>query len=64
MSALPPKADIGTGPRITFDGQQLWQLRDIRRDPPRFARNAALRYVQEGVMEFATMYSNLLRDDN
>jgi len=44
--------------------QKLWQLRNVRRDPPRFARNAALRYVQEGVMEFATMYSNLLRDDN
>src|SRR6516225_9736895 len=32
MSALPPKADIGTGPRST---QQLRQLSDIRRDPPR-----------------------------
>jgi hypothetical protein len=32
MSALPPKADIGTGPRMT---QQLRQLGDIRRDPPR-----------------------------
>src|SRR6516165_10228397 len=32
MSALPPKADIGTGPRST---QQLRQLSDIRRDPLR-----------------------------
>jgi len=32
MSALPPQADIGTGPRST---QQLRQLSDIRRDPPR-----------------------------
>jgi len=32
---------------------QLRQLRDIRRDPPRFACNAALHCVQEGVMEFA-----------
>jgi hypothetical protein len=29
MSALPPKADIETGT------QQLGQLGDIRRDPPR-----------------------------
>jgi hypothetical protein len=32
MSALPPKADIGTGPRST---QQLRHVGDIRRDPPR-----------------------------
>jgi hypothetical protein len=36
MSALPPKADIGTAPTST---QQLRQLDDIRRDPPHFAFN-------------------------
>jgi hypothetical protein len=45
--------------------QYLRQLGDVRRKPPpRFACNAALHYVQESVMEFATMYSNLLHDDN
>jgi len=34
MSALPPKADIETGPLLASP-QQLRQLGDIRRDPPR-----------------------------
>jgi len=34
MSALPPKADVGTGACIHLT-QQLRQLGDIRRDPPR-----------------------------
>jgi hypothetical protein len=35
MSALPPKADIGTGTRVSPSTQQLRQLGDVRRDPPR-----------------------------
>jgi hypothetical protein len=34
MSALPPKADIETGP-LSPSTEQLRQLGDIRRDPPR-----------------------------
>ena len=33
MSALPPKADIGTGTRVSPSTQQLRQPGDIRRDP-------------------------------
>jgi hypothetical protein len=47
--------------RARLPPQQFRQLRDIRRDPPRFACNAALHYAQESVMEFAAMESNLLR---
>jgi hypothetical protein len=34
MSALPPKADVGTGTRITLDAATP-AVGDIRRDPPR-----------------------------
>jgi len=34
MSALPPKADIGTG-RVSPSAHQLRQLGDVRHDPPR-----------------------------
>jgi hypothetical protein len=35
MSALPPKADIGTGPRYQLRRTSSGRLGDIRRDPPR-----------------------------
>jgi len=34
MSALPPKADIGTG-TVSPSTQQLRELRHVDRDPPR-----------------------------
>jgi hypothetical protein len=40
MSALPPKADIGTGTRVPPATHQLRQLGDVRRDPARFTVNA------------------------
>jgi len=35
MSALPPKADIGAGTRVSPSTQQLRQLGDIARNPLR-----------------------------
>jgi len=35
MSALPSKADIGTGTRVSPSTHQLRQLGDIRREPLR-----------------------------
>ena len=51
MSALPPKADIGTGPRITFDAQfgDVRRCRKNRRsderntEPYRYAARPAFR---------------------
>jgi len=53
MSALPPKADIGTGTRVSPSTHQPRQLGDVRRDPAglvvgeQFRRRSPLRLILE-----------------
>jgi hypothetical protein len=49
MSALPLKADIETGT------QQLGQLGDIRRDPPRFAATRRASWLHATSISTASM---------